>query len=162
MGEKERGALEEEQRQTQQASFGERAARPREAGAQRAGGGVMHEDTWTGQRLSAEDEDGGVAPDAAESAIVKSRSNVKNNREAGPDDGYDAPGEGGPLEATNLNSSRSNVYRTAGPDDGGGDAGFAINEPGVGREAGPDDGGGEAGLAIGDQGAVEEKKPRPK
>jgi len=137
VGEKERGTLEEEERQTQQSSFGERAAQPRDKGSQREGGGVTHEDTWTGQRLAAEDAGGGGAPDA-ESAILKSRSNIRNNREAAPDDGDGTPD---PAESINLNSSRSNVYRTSGHNDAGE----------------------EAGLAIGDQGAVEpEKKPRPK
>jgi hypothetical protein len=127
MGEKERGTLEEEQRQTQQASFGERAARPREAGDQREGGGISHEDDWGNQKAA------GGKPTKDQVAL-------------------DAAGGGGSPEAmaTNLNSSRSNVYRTAGP--GEDDSGFAINEPGVHREAAPGGGGGPQGIAIGDPG----------
>ena len=153
MGEKERGALEEGERQTQQSSFGDRAARPREAGSQREGGGISHEDDWGNQKaaggkptkdqvaMDREAGDGEGVPDA-EGGISKSRSNVCNNPVAATGGGAADEGGGSPeAMASNLNLSKSNINRLGGHNDAG-------DEP---------------GLAIGDQGAVEpEHRPRPK
>ncbi len=82
---------------------------------------------------------GGSTPVPADGAVVKSKSNITNNRESAPGDGGQPgiaigdPGvngniapsedEGGstptPVEASNLNLSKSNINRNAQPGDGG-------------------------------------------
>lgn len=88
----------------------------------------------------AQPDDGGV-PTPSEGAIVKSKSNISNNRESAPGDGgggqpgiaigdpgvngniAPAEDEGGgtsnPIEASNLNLSKSNINRDAQPGAGG-------------------------------------------
>lgn len=170
MGEKETAtaeALQSTERQTQQSSFGDRAQHPRETGSGmatgRTAGGVTHEDDWDKQGLVTGGGDGG--PEPAEGAIIKSKSNITNNREASGGD------EGGPEPAAEtIIKSKSNITnnREGQPDDEGLPDPAAINlntsRSGIYRTAVPGAGGGEPGLAIGDQGAVEDKNgpPRPK
>ena len=89
---------------------------------------------------AAQPDDGGV-PTPSEGAIVKSKSNISNNRESAPGEGGGGqpgiaigdPGVNGnitpaedegsvtpnPIEAANLNLSKSNINRDAQPGDGG-------------------------------------------
>jgi hypothetical protein len=83
-----------------------------------------------------------------------------------PPAGLAGGGSGDPAEATNLNSSKSNVARTAGQAGGPPGPGpvestnLNSSRSNIYRQGGPGDTGDPGGseLAIGDQGAVEEKQ----
>ena len=108
----------------------------------------------TGRAYATGDVDGDGMPDAAAAAVVKSKSNITNNREESPGNELDPA-----AMSTNLHSSKSNVYRSAsGTGDNDGDA-SAGGEPeamasnlnssksNIDRSASGDDGGGLPGSA---------------
>lgn len=99
-----------------------------QSGRQASGGGAgIAIDEEGVQRIAAGDVDADSPPDERRAGLQGAQTNPMYEKKA-EDTG------GGPRQeqATNLNSSKSNVYRTGdpGPSDGGGDAGIAVNDDG--------------------------------
>lgn len=116
------------------------AAAGRESSAPSVSERTSANDDWTAPADVAA-AGGGSTPVPSESAVVKSKSNISNNRESAPGEGSSGqpgmaigdPGVNGniapveenddgtpsPLEASNLNLSKSNINRAAQPGDGG-------------------------------------------
>ena len=138
MGEKETGAV--AAGSPSALASGGAAAAGRESSAPSVSERTSANDDWTAPAAVAAGGDGST-PVPSEGAIVKSKSNISNNRESAPGEGGGGqpgiaigdPGVNGnitpaedegsvtpnPIEAANLNLSKSNINRDAQPGDGG-------------------------------------------
>ena len=116
------------------------AAAGRESSAPSVGERTSATDDWTAPAALAAGG-GESTPAPSDGAVVKSKSNISNNRESAPGEGgggqpgiaigdpgvngniMPAEDEGGgtpnPVETSNLNLSKSNINRAAQPGDGG-------------------------------------------
>jgi len=120
MGEKERGPGEEESRQTQGATFGERLAAQGVGGE---AGGAGDGAAMVGGGGGGGKSGGKGDPTTQGSNLNLSKSNV--NRSAEGDDGDDA------VEAA-INNTKSNIRNISAPGGGGDDATrIAVNDPGM-------------------------------